>query len=123
MGRSFRYVGTNSTIDTFLVISLVPEDVKNRQVKLKLLPQYSPAIILTKDEDYSLTTPWILYNKKNFQLSYKDLEKHILKISMWKVSYYTFNTYHGIGTQNLWKIATENSNLDIKIKQTITPED
>merc|ERR1712060_897348 len=66
LARSFRYVGTNSTIDTFLVISLVPEDVKNRQVKLKLPPQYSPAIILTKDEDYSLTTPWILYNKKTF---------------------------------------------------------
>mmetsp|Transcript_98361 Transcript_98361/g.220198 ORF Transcript_98361/g.220198 Transcript_98361/m.220198 type:complete len:1301 (+) Transcript_98361:36-3938(+) len=118
--RSFEYVGRDSKIDAFFSVSLRPDQPKLHMNKVKLLPEYTPAYILQKGVWKTLDTPIILYRKKTFALSYKDLRKHVLKVDMWRISPFTFNCYYGSGTKTLWDVATREANMSIRIKQKLT---
>lgn len=68
-----KYVGKGDTIDTFFAVSLVPlEAPKNKRRAVRLLPEYSPAVLLTKNEDRVFDNPYVIYKTKIFRMPYKE---------------------------------------------------
>eukprot|EP00928_Gymnodinium_smaydae_P009832 TRINITY_DN13680_c0_g3_i1.p1 TRINITY_DN13680_c0_g3~~TRINITY_DN13680_c0_g3_i1.p1 ORF type:complete len:940 (+),score=143.00 TRINITY_DN13680_c0_g3_i1:58-2877(+) len=121
--RSMEYVGSESSIDSFFSVCMRPENPRRQRNHVKMLAEYTPAFILTKNERKSLDIPIILYNRKCFNLSYKDLNRHVIKIDMWKVSNFTFNSYHGVGVRSLADVASRDPNMSIRIKMKLTSKD
>eukprot|EP00425_Heterocapsa_triquetra_P030976 CAMPEP_0195099282 /NCGR_PEP_ID=MMETSP0448-20130528/58188_1 /TAXON_ID=66468 /ORGANISM="Heterocapsa triquestra, Strain CCMP 448" /LENGTH=1293 /DNA_ID=CAMNT_0040134149 /DNA_START=29 /DNA_END=3910 /DNA_ORIENTATION=+ len=119
--RGLMYVGKDSKIDTFFAVSLVPTD---RRLKdpVRLLSEYTPATILHKEERFTPTNPIVLWSRKHFKISYKDLDSYDLKVAMWRVSPVSFNTYYGIGTRSLRKIVNRDANVELTIKEKLTKE-
>ena len=45
----------------------------------------------------------------------KELEKHVVKVDMWRVSCWTFNEYYGVKKQKLSQIANRDPNMELRI--------
>mmetsp|Transcript_70355 Transcript_70355/g.153301 ORF Transcript_70355/g.153301 Transcript_70355/m.153301 type:complete len:1300 (+) Transcript_70355:110-4009(+) len=120
--RSMKYVGSVTAIDTFFTVSIVPIDPIKTKSPLRLLPEYSPACILIKNEEKVLDNPFQLWKNKSFKMPYKDLDKYTLDIAMWKISKFTFNTYYGKGSRTLSKIVRQEANMQFAIKEKFTRE-
>lgn len=126
--KAIEYVGKDDEIDCFFAATIQPENPLARQDTVKLLPEFTPAYILTKgkrreDSRLSLENPFRMYERKKFRMSYKRLKSHVLKIDMWKVSRISFNTYVGVGTRSVHQVATSEANMNIKLRQTLTQHD
>merc|ERR1712217_925717 len=62
--------------------------------------------------------------KAIFKLSYKELRRHVLKLDLWRVSHFTFNSYVGVGKQlSLWDIANRDAMQRIRIQKKQTPDE
>mmetsp|Transcript_39243 Transcript_39243/g.98745 ORF Transcript_39243/g.98745 Transcript_39243/m.98745 type:complete len:1294 (-) Transcript_39243:41-3922(-) len=120
--RSMNYVGGDDQIDTFFAVSIIPSEPEKVKSRVRLLPEYSPACILNKNEIKTLDTPFQLWRGKIFKMPYKELEKYILKVAMWKVSKMTFNTYYGRGQRSLAKIVRNEANIQFAVKEKLTKE-
>lgn len=71
-------------------------------------------------EEKVLEQPLFMYLRKNFQLSYKDLEKHIVRVDMWTVSSWTFNEYFGVGKETLNKVANRTPDSTLMLKRKLS---
>lgn len=45
----------------------------------------------------------------------QELEKHVVKVDMWRVSCWTFNEYYGVKKQKLSQIANRDPNMELRI--------
>mmetsp|Transcript_44166 Transcript_44166/g.127526 ORF Transcript_44166/g.127526 Transcript_44166/m.127526 type:complete len:1295 (-) Transcript_44166:231-4115(-) len=120
--RSFNYVGSEDSIDTFFAFSLIPIDARHTRSRIRLLPEYSPAAILKKNDPKTLDNPAVIWPCKVFKLPYRDLDKFVLKVAMWKVSKLSFNTYIGRGDRALEKIVWRDANTNFAVKEKMTRE-
>ena len=56
----------------------------------------------------------------------QELEKHVVKVDMWRVSCWTFNEYFGVKKQKLSQIANRDPNMELRIlrklsRQSVAP--
>lgn len=121
--RSFENVQPES-IDCFWSISInVANPLKFRN-DVRLLPEFTTAYVLgkagTTQAVYTPSNPLILFDRKTFRLAYKGLHKQILKVDMWRFSSWTFNTYYGHGSRNLYKIANGSSDVSLTIQKKLS---
>eukprot|EP00927_Polykrikos_kofoidii_P057011 TRINITY_DN51115_c0_g1_i1.p1 TRINITY_DN51115_c0_g1~~TRINITY_DN51115_c0_g1_i1.p1 ORF type:complete len:1234 (-),score=191.66 TRINITY_DN51115_c0_g1_i1:83-3562(-) len=118
--RSFQNIGTLQKVDAFfafVIKSMHPNKIKNRT---SLLPAYTQSYLLTKNERVALDKPIMPLQRKTFSLTYEELQFHILRIDMWKVHSFSFNTYYGMGSLVLWELARRPSDVSTIIKRKLT---
>jgi len=117
--RSFDNVTIN-TITFFFCVSVLSEDPKKYPSKVQLSARYTPIYTLAKGQSEVPQNPITLYDRKIFVLSYKDLEKHVVKVDMWKVSPWSFNEYFGIKKEKLYDISCKDPNLELMMQRKVS---
>lgn len=116
--KSFQNL-TKETIKFFFVVSMEHENPKVRG-KVRLLPKFTGTFTLGKGEAKTPITPVVLFDKKEFKMSYKELERHRVKVDIWEISCWTFNTYLGYKTMKLSDVARRDPNLTMLLKRKLT---
>jgi centrosomal protein CEP76 len=112
--RGFENV-TTETLKLFWTVSLGSENPKKHRNRVRLQTRFSQIFTLEKGQVYEAPNPIILYDRKTFNLSYKELEKHVVKIDMWRVSCWTFNEYYGVKKSKLSMIANRDPNMEVRV--------
>mmetsp|Transcript_8831 Transcript_8831/g.16885 ORF Transcript_8831/g.16885 Transcript_8831/m.16885 type:complete len:1327 (+) Transcript_8831:224-4204(+) len=120
--RGFTFVGSDKKVDAFFAVSIRHQNPKVPQ-KVKLLQQFTPAYILERNVRRAMDLPITLYDRKHFNLSYKQAQKHVLCVDMWKVNKLSFNRFYGQGKYSLWNIAKRDPNLSLRIREKLTEKD
>eukprot|EP00746_Dinoflagellata_sp_MGD_P000196 gnl/MRDRNA2_/MRDRNA2_100357_c0_seq1.p1 gnl/MRDRNA2_/MRDRNA2_100357_c0~~gnl/MRDRNA2_/MRDRNA2_100357_c0_seq1.p1 ORF type:complete len:1229 (+),score=291.58 gnl/MRDRNA2_/MRDRNA2_100357_c0_seq1:146-3832(+) len=117
--RSFDNV-TTEKLNLFFSVSLNSEFPKKHYPRVRILPKYTGMYTLAKGESEVPDNPIILYERKWFRLSYKELTKHVVKVDMWKVSSLTFNNYFGHVEKKLYDVANKPAAMDLMLKKKLT---
>lgn len=117
----FQFVGSETTMPCFFAVSLQPTKKESKSVRL--LTQYSPKYDLDKTGPLVLNRPSVFYERKAFRASQSELGKLELKVAMWKVSRWTFNSYHGVTTRSLEQILSREPNTSMLLQETLTEAD
>lgn len=118
---ALQYVGSESDIRCFLSVGMQPCKPLGRPVKL--LTQYSPCYRLEKGGKLVFDQPRIFYQRKAFKATPLELGKLELKIGMWKVSRWTFNSFYGVGSKTLEQIMSRESQTSIRVREALTQAD
>ena len=118
---ALQYVGSESDIRCFLSVGMQPCKPLGRPVKL--LTQYSPCYKLEKGGKLVFDQPRIFYQRKAFKATPLELGKLELKIGMWKVSRWTFNSFYGVGSKTLEQIMSRESQTSIRVREALTQAD
>ena len=117
----FQFVGAETTMPCFFAVSLQPSKKDSKSVRL--LTQYSPKYDLDKTGPLVLSRPSVFYERKAFRASQSELAKLELKVAMWSVSRWTFNSYHGVSTRSLEQILSREPNTSMLLQETLTEAD
>lgn len=110
---------TNTSSDrlsVFFAVSLERND-DLQQRKVVLNPKYTPIFTVKANEKHTLDKPERMFSRRTLKMRYIDLEKHRLRIDMWKMSTLTFNTYTGICEEPLSKVALKESDMSTIIRK------
>ncbi|CAE7605241.1 DRC7 [Symbiodinium sp. CCMP2456] len=93
--------------------------------EVRLQTKFSSIFTLEKGKVFTADNPILMYERKTFGLSYKEqlsknvqpkeLDKHVVKVDMWRVSCWTFNEYFGLKKQKLSLIANRDPNMELRI--------
>lgn len=117
--RRFQNV-TNNTLTFFMCVSVLSEDPKKHISKVRLATRYTPIYTLARGQEVVPINPILLYERTNFSLSYRELERHVVKVDMWQVSCWTFNEYFGYKKELLSDISNRDPNMDLMMKKKIS---
>jgi len=111
-------------ITTFFALSFRPDnpEMHKNHIQPEVLTMFTPSYTLEDNGELRLDNPYTIHNRKRFTLSYKELNKHVLVVDMWRVSWWTFNQYYGTARKSLHTIATREPENSILIKTCIEPE-
>lgn len=112
--RGFENV-TVETLKLFWTVSLVSDNPKKHRNRVRLQTRFSSIFTLEKGKVFTADNPIVMYDRKTFALCYKELEKHVVKVDMWRVSCWTFNEYYGVKKQKLSQIANRDPNMELRI--------
>ncbi|CAE7368479.1 DRC7 [Symbiodinium natans] len=112
--RGFENV-TVETLKLFWTVSLGSENPKKHRNRVRLQTKFSSIFTLEKGKVFTADNPILMYERKTFALSYKELDKHVVKVDMWRVSCWTFNEYFGLKKQKLSLIANRDPNMELRI--------
>ncbi|CAJ1335623.1 unnamed protein product [Effrenium voratum] len=112
--RGFENV-TVETLKLFWTVSLGSDNPKKHKNRVRLQTKFTSIFTLEKGKVFTADNPVIMYERKTFALSYKELEKHVVKVDMWRVSCWTFNEYFGVKKQKLSQIANRDPNMELRI--------
>ena len=83
--------------------------------EVRLQTKFTSIFTLEKGKVFTADNPILMHERKTFPLSYKELEKHCVKVDMWRVSCWTFNEYYGVKKQKLSQIANRDPNMELRI--------
>lgn len=108
---------------TFFAVELGPIRPDKHKDRVRLLPEFTPAYNLAKDETRTLPLLHSVFKRKHFSVSYAELKMHHMRVAMWCVSCWTFNTYHGVGTKTLWELAIHDANLEVPVKKSLSKKE
>eukprot|EP00928_Gymnodinium_smaydae_P005861 TRINITY_DN1202_c0_g1_i1.p1 TRINITY_DN1202_c0_g1~~TRINITY_DN1202_c0_g1_i1.p1 ORF type:complete len:1308 (-),score=293.17 TRINITY_DN1202_c0_g1_i1:163-3918(-) len=108
---------TSSSLTFFFCVSVLSEDPKTHPSRVRLATQFTPIFTLEKGEAATLDNPLVLYDRKSFALSYRELARHVVKVDMWQVSCWTFNTYYGHRKEKLADLSNRDPNMDLMMKR------
>jgi centrosomal protein CEP76 len=126
--RAFDYVGNmDKRLTFFFSVKVGPESERVKRGKVRLITEFTRAWTVqkgrTRDEQHhtdGLDPPLMLYDRKSFQMSYKNLHRHVLKVGMWKFSMFTYNSFYASGKKSLAQLAMTEASMEIKLKQNVT---
>eukprot|EP00927_Polykrikos_kofoidii_P025357 TRINITY_DN22798_c0_g1_i1.p1 TRINITY_DN22798_c0_g1~~TRINITY_DN22798_c0_g1_i1.p1 ORF type:complete len:1315 (-),score=263.21 TRINITY_DN22798_c0_g1_i1:111-4055(-) len=116
--RSFS-ITSDAQLTCFFCVSVGPEEKKSVG-KIRLMPHYTPITTLIRKQEYVPINPMVLYSRKTFALSYKAMEKHVVKIDMWKACWWTFNEYVGYRKQKLSWISERDPHIEFMMKKKLS---
>eukprot|EP00930_Biecheleria_cincta_P037865 TRINITY_DN26016_c0_g1_i1.p1 TRINITY_DN26016_c0_g1~~TRINITY_DN26016_c0_g1_i1.p1 ORF type:complete len:1219 (+),score=214.11 TRINITY_DN26016_c0_g1_i1:71-3727(+) len=119
---AFEYVGKETSMYCFFGIAIVP-NVPRTRTKLSVLPQFTSALHLESKEKMTLQIPDVFYDRKLLAVRDEDLDKFELTITMWRISNWTFNTYHGRAVKKLSVIASRDPNMAIRVFEVLSKKD
>eukprot|EP00931_Biecheleriopsis_adriatica_P046661 TRINITY_DN26816_c0_g1_i1.p1 TRINITY_DN26816_c0_g1~~TRINITY_DN26816_c0_g1_i1.p1 ORF type:complete len:1266 (+),score=279.51 TRINITY_DN26816_c0_g1_i1:37-3798(+) len=120
--RGFENV-TVETLKLFWTVSLGSEKPKKHRNRVRLQTKFTRMFTLAKGEVFNAETPLLMYDRKNFSLSYKELDKHVVKVDMWRVSCWTFNEYYGVKKQKLSLVANRDPNMELRILKKLSKKE
>jgi len=108
-----------TSLKPFFTVSARSIDPSRYHNRLKLNMKYTSIFCVAREESVTPPNPIIMFNRKNFCLSYADLEKHVIAIGLWEVSCWTFNSYLGYEYKPLSDIANADPNMDLIMKKKV----
>ena len=117
----FQFVGSEVSIPCFFAVSLQPNNPRSKSVRL--LTQYSPKYDLEKAQALILRQPSIFYERKAFKASQSELSRLELKLAMWRVSRWSFNSFYGLATRTLDYILSREANTSIRLSEALTQKE
>ena len=117
----FQFVGSETKIPCFFAVSLQPSNPRSKSVRL--LTQYSPKYDLEKASPLVLRQASIFYERKAFKAKQSDLGRLELKVAMWRVSRWSFNSFYGLATRSLDYILSREANTSIRLSEALTQKE
>eukprot|EP00929_Paragymnodinium_shiwhaense_P033223 TRINITY_DN18288_c0_g2_i2.p1 TRINITY_DN18288_c0_g2~~TRINITY_DN18288_c0_g2_i2.p1 ORF type:complete len:1297 (+),score=415.46 TRINITY_DN18288_c0_g2_i2:172-4062(+) len=118
--KSFETFTTKDSITFFFCMSVLSEDPKKHYSRVQLPVKFTPIFTLGKGELRTLSSRFAFYDRKTFALSYKELDRHVIKLDSWEVSTFTFNTYFGFRKVKLSKVADGDPNQELMMKKKLS---
>lgn len=115
--RSFENV-TPENLNVFFSMSIVSDE--ESQCCVHLRTKFTKIFFLEKGHPFIPDFPMSVYSEKKFRLTYNDLERHAVKVDMWRVSCWTFNEYYGSKKEKLSKIASHDPHMDFLLSRRLS---